>query len=304
MKKLIKLFSLIGVFILSLGMILLTTNKTNVKAQSVGSTKVYLPLPSGFYVYDYPTDTKLYFLYNTLDNGGNKYTTMIKFISSPETGETSINKRMRDLIESTPREIEDVSYIKQSIIYNMTADIQISLSLNDFWVYDVSTWFEQEKGLGINLKSIQHINEEALISNLYIDNISFLDLQELSNTQLKTFANDIYKAISDNADVDADFFYNHGWNVGYGVGYDEGYDDGHDIGYEDAKETYGKNVSGEWLTAEQYGSIRYEEGRQDVHSPTPVEYFLYEFDNWIIPAIAVAVFGGGLFMLFSRKREV
>ena len=304
MKKLIKLFSLISVFTLCLGMTLLTTNKTNVKAQSVGSTKVYLPLPSGFYVYNYPTNTKLYFLYNTLDNGGNKYTTMTKFISSPETGETSINKRMRDLIESTPREIEDVSYIKQSIIYNMTADIQISLSLNDFWVYDVSAWFEQEKGLGINLKSIQHINEEALISTLYIDNISFLDLQELSNTQLKTFANDIYKAVSDNADVDADFFYNHGWNVGYDVGYEEGHDDGYDLGYDEAKETYGKNVSGEWLTAEQYGSIRYEEGRQDVHSPTPVEYFLYEFDNWIIPAIAVAVFGGGLFMLFSRKREV
>ena len=304
MKKLIKLFSLIGVFTLCLGLTLLTTNKTNVKAQSVGSTKVYLPLPSGFYVYDYPTDTKLYFLYNTLDNGGNKYTTMTKFISSPETGETSINKRMRNLIESTPREIEDVSYIKQSIIYNMTADIQISLSLNDFWVYDVSAWFEQEKGLGINLKSIQHINKEALISTLYIDNISFLDLQALSNTQLKTFANDIYKAISDNAEVDADFFYYHGWNVGYGVGYDEGYDDGRDFGYDEAKETYGKNVSGEWLTADQYGNIRYEDGRQDVHSPTPVEYFLYEFDNWIIPAIAVAVFGGGLFMLFSRKREV
>ncbi len=304
MKKLIKLFSLISVLTLCVGMTLLTNNKINVKAQNIGSTKVYLPLSSGFYVYNYPNDTKLYFLYNTLDNGGSKYTTMIKFISSPETNETSINQRMIHLIESTPREIEDVSYIKQSIIYNMTADIQISLSLNDFWVYDVSAWFEQEKGLGIDLKSIQHINEEALISTLYIDNISFLDLQVLSNTQLKTYANDIYKVISDNAEVDADFFYNHGWNVGYGVGYDKGHDDGSDFGYKEAKETYGKNISGEWLTADEYGNIRYEDGRQDVHSPTPVEYFLYEFDNWIIPAIAVAVFGGGLFMLFSRKREV
>lgn len=294
MKKLIKLFSLIGVFTLCLGMTLLTTNKTNVKAQSVGNTTVYLPLQSGFYIYDYPNDTKLYFLYNTLDNGGNKYTTMTKFVSSPETGETSINRRMRDLIESTPREIEDVSYIKQSIIYNMTVDVPMSLSLNDFWVYDVSTWFEQEKGLGINLKSIQFINEEALISTLYIDNISFLDLQVLSNTQLKTYANDIYNAISDNADVDADFYYNHGWNVGYGVGYNEGFDDGYDGGYNFG---YSEGHNDGF-------SDGYEEGRQDVHSPTPVEYFLYEFDNWIIPAIAVAVFGGGLFMLFSRKREV
>ena len=304
MKKLIKLFSLISVFTLCLGMNLFTTNKINVKAQNIGSTKVYLPLSSGFYVYDYPNDTKLYFLYNTLDNGGSKYTTMIKFVSSPETGETSINRRMIHLIESTPREIEDVSYIKQSIIYNMTVDVPISLSINDFWVYDLSTWFEQEKGLGINLKSIQHVNEEALLSTLYIDNISFLDLHELSNTQLKKFANDIYKAVSDNAEADADFFYNHGWNVGYGVGYDNGYDDGHEFGYDEAKEFYGKNVSGEWLTAEQYGHIRYEDGLQEVHSPTPVEYFLYEFNNWVIPAIAVAVFGGGLFMLFSRKREV
>lgn len=304
MKKLIKLFSLISVFTLCLGMTLLTTNKTNVKAQTEVSTKVYLPLSSGFYVFNYPNDTKLYFLYNTLDNGGNKYTTMIKFISSPETGETSINQRMIQLIESTPREIEEVSHIKQSLIYNMTIDIPISLSINDFWVYDVSAWFEQEKGVGIDLKSIQHINEEALVSTLYIDNISFLDLQELSNTQLQKYANDIYKAVADNADVDADFYYNHGWNVGHGVGYDKGYDDGRDYGYNEAKETYGKYISGEWLTAGQYGNIRYEEGRQDVHSPTPVEYFLYDFGKWITPAIALVIFGGGIFTLINRKREV
>lgn len=62
MKKLIKLFSLISVFTLCLGMTLLTTNKTNVKAQTEVRATVYLPIPSGFYLYDAPNDTRLYFV--------------------------------------------------------------------------------------------------------------------------------------------------------------------------------------------------------------------------------------------------
>ena len=310
MKKLIKLFSLIGVFTLCLGMTLLTTNKTNVKAQSDLWAYVYLPIPSGFYVYDYdyPNEWRLFYLYNALDNGGKYYQSYFNFGSDPSLPiEIVVQTSMKQLIESTPRLIEENISIKTTILHNLTVNASIGLTATDFWVYDVSTWFKEkpiENSLNYDLYYIQHTYHSSDLK-IPISSNYFSDLLDLAETQINQFGIDISNAVIDNADiVDSDYIYNYGWNVGYGVGYDKGSDDGYELGYDEAKETYGKNVSGEWLTAEQYGNIRYEDGRQDVHSPTPVEYFLYEFNNWIVPAIAVAVFGGGLFMLFSRKREV
>ncbi len=297
MKKLIKLFSLIGVFTLCLGMTLLTTNKTNVKAQTELSATVYLPISSGFYVYDYdyPNEWRLFFLYNTLDSGGNYYQSLINFGSNPSLpGEIVINTSMKQLIESTPREINDVTSIKTTILYNLTMDASISIVVRNFWVYDVSTWFRDtlENYLDYDLYYIQRSSSSAKIP---IEPFTFSDLLELAETQINQFGIDISNAVIDNADIiDTDFIYNQGWNVGYDVGYEEGFDDGYDGGYNFG---YSEGHNDGF-------SDGYEEGQRDVHSPTPVEYFLYEFNNWIVPAIAVAVFGGGLFMLFSRKREV
>ena len=298
MKKLIKLFSLIGVFTLCLGMTLLTTNKINVKAQTELSATVYLPLQSGFYVYDYdyPNEWRLFFLYNTLDSGGKYYQSLINFGSNPSLpGEIVINTSMKQLIESTPREINDVTSIKTAILYNLTMNASIDIVVRNFWVYDVSTWFKDtlENYLNYDLYYIQRNSSSA--TKIPIEPFNFSDLLELAETQINQFGIDISNAVIDNADiVDADFIYNQGWNVGYDIGYDEGFDDGYDGGYNFG---YSEGHNDGF-------SDGYEEGQRDVHSPTPVEYFLYEFDNWIIPAIAVAVFGGGLFMLFSRKREV
>jgi hypothetical protein len=208
--------------------------------------------------------------------------------------EIVINASMEQLIERTPREINDVPSIKQTLLYNLTIDAPINIVVKDFWVFDVSTWFKDtlENYLDADLYYIQHYSSGPKIT---IGPYHFYDLLELSETQLKQFSDDISNAVIDNADiVDADFIYNQGWNVGYNVGYEAGFDDGYDGGYNFGY-SEGRNDG---------FSDGYEEGQRDVHSPTPVEYFLYEFDNWIIPAIAVAVFGGGIFMLFSRKREV
>jgi len=117
----------------------------------------------------------------------------------------------------------------------------------------------------------------------------------LAETQINQFGIDISNAVIDNADiVDSDYIYNYGWNVGYGVGYekgkDDGYEEGYDVGYDKGKD-------------DGY-DIGLEDGRQDVHSPTPVEYFLYDFGKWITPAIALVIFGGGIFMIINKKREV
>lgn len=298
MKKLKKLFSLIGILSLCIGMTLLTTNKTNVKAQTELSATVYLPIPSGFYVYDYdyPNEWRLFFLYNTLDSGGNYYQSLINFGSNPSLpGEIVINTSMKQLIESTPREINDVTSIKTTILYNLTMNASINIVVRNFWVYDVSTWFKDtlENYLDYDLYYIQRNSSSA--TKIPIEPFNFSDLLELAETQINQFGIDISNAVTDNADiVDADFIYNQGWNVGYDIGYDDGFDDGYDGGYNFG---YSEGHNDGF-------SDGYEEGQRDVHSPTPVEYFLYEFNNWIVPAIAVAVFGGGLFMLFSRKREV
>lgn len=58
--------------------------------------------------------------------------------------------------------------------------------------------------------------------------------------------------------------YNNGYLDGLKIGYDNGYIDGQligeNVGYEQAKAEYGINNSGNWLTAEQWGDIRYYEG--------------------------------------------
>jgi hypothetical protein len=104
-----------------------------------------------------------------------------------------------------------------------------------------------------------------------------------------------------------------GYWTNFGGDYTEGYYEGYDKGYIDMRSEFGIFIDGEWLSAEEYAII-VEDGLQEQIDALeqqlenfqygPIDYFLLEFNNWIIPAIAVAVFGGGLFMLFSRKREV
>ena len=300
MKKLIKLFSLIGVFTLCLGMTLFTTNKINVKAQTDLWAEVYLPIPSGFYVYDYdyPNEWRLFFLYNALDNGGKYYQSLFNFGSDPSLPiEIVVQTSMKQLIESTPRLIDENINIKTTILHNLTVNASIGLTATDFWVYDVSTWFKEkpiENSLNYDLYYIQHTYHSSDLK-IPISSNYFSDLLDLAETQINQFGIDISNAVIDNADiVDSDYIYNYGWNVGYGVGYekgkDDGYEEGYDVGYDKGKD-------------DGY-DIGLEDGRQDVHSPTPVEYFLYDFGKWITPAIALVIFGGGIFMIINKKREV
>jgi len=299
MKKLIKLFSLIGVFTLCLGMTLLTTNKTNVKAQTEVSATVYFPLPSGFYLYDFANDTRLYFLYNSADTGGSAYSLPYTFMSSVLTGEIQQEATIKNLRESYL--INDKPYIKEELLSELRKDATIAITVRPFFVFDISTWFETVT-LGLDLSSIQYYTDTT--TKRYINNDNFNDLKDLAEIQLNLFGIDLSNAISDNTDIDVQFYFDFGWNRGR----------------DDARSEFGKFVDGNWLTADEYANIVAEDkdiiiaGLQDQINDLeqqlenfqygPIDYFLLEFNNWVIPAIAVAVFGGGLFMLFSRKREV
>ncbi len=299
MKKLIKLFSLIGVFTLCLGMTLLTTNKSNVKAQTEVRATVYFPLPSGFYLYDFANDTRLYFLYNSADTGGKAYSLPYTFMSSISTGEIQQESTIKNLRENYL--IKDMPYIKEELLSELRKDATIAITVRPFFVFDISTWFETVT-LGLELSSIQYFTVTQ--TKRYINNVNFYDLKDLAEIQLNLFGIDISNAISDNTDIDVQYYFDFGWNRGR----------------DDARAEFGKFVDGNWLTADEYANIVAEDkdiiiaGLQDQINDLeqqlenfqygPIDYFLLEFNNWVIPAIAVAVFGGGLFMLFSRKREV
>lgn len=307
MKKLIKLFSLTSVLALCVCMTLLTNNKINVKAQEVEITaNVYLPIPSGFYVYDYPDDTKLYFLYNTMDNGGKYYQSLINFGSNPSLpGAVVVDTSMKQLIESTPRQINDVPTIKTALLYAITSNASISITVQDFYIYDVSTWFKQVLE-NYSEYDLYYIQRNSISAQIPIESFHFFDLQDLANTQLNKFGIDISNTATNNSEVDADFYYNHGWNVGYNeghqvgynsgfdIGYNSGYDDGRSVGYNDGYDD-GYEDGLESDTTEAYNK-GYNKGLSDA--------FINGFSNWITPVIALVIFGGGIFMLINRKREV
>ena len=310
MKKLIKLFSLIGVFTLCLGMTLFTTNKINVKAQEDDPIVIdfyILPIQTGIYYWQ--ENQGVYFIYNP------------NIVSTTFAGSTLLefyNRYDEDLTPLTDS-ILTVNYLKSwgmttttkvtelkdEIEYIMSIQESITAVYEDIIIIDIQNTvlndglFEHDLVAKIEVKPNNHIS--------IIYDVSYI------TTTLNNI-DDMLKMLVKYRNNITDYWLN------FGDDYTAGYYDGYDKGYLDMRSEFGIFINDEWLSAEEYAII-VEEGLQEQIGDLeqqiddleqqlenfqygPIDYFLLEFNNWIIPAIAVAVFGGGLFMLFSRKKEV
>ena len=311
MKKLIKLFSLISIFTLCLGMTLLTTNKTNVKAQEDESIVIdfyVLPIQTGIYYWQ--ENQGVYFIYNpNIPSTTFADSTLLEFY----------NKYNEDLTPLTDS-ILTVNYLKswgmttttkvtelweEIDYYIMTIQGSISAVYEDILIIDIQNTVLNDGLFTHDLVAKIEVKPNNHISIIYDVNYMTTTLNNIDD-MLKMLVKHRNNII--------------GYWTNFGGDYTSGYYDGYDKGYLDMRSEFGIFINGEWLSAEEYAII-VEEGLQEQiddleqqiddlehqlenYQYGPIDYFLLEFNNWIIPAIAVAVFGGGLFMLFSRKREV
>ena len=311
MKKLIKLFSLISVFTLCLGMTLFTTNKINVKAQEDGPIVIdfyILPIQTGIYYWQ--ENQGVYFIYNpNIASSTFADTTRLEFYNAagedltPLTDSVLTVNYLKNFGYTTSTKVselwEEIDYYIMSIHGSITAvyedieiiDIQQTVLSDGLFTHDLVAKIE--------VKPNNHI---SIIYDVNYITTTLNNIDDMLKMLVK-YRNNI-----------TDYWLN------FGSDYTEGFYDGYDKGYKDMRSEFGIFINGEWLSAEEYAII-IEEGLQEQIDDLeqqindleqqlenfqygPIDYFLLEFNNWVIPAIAVAVFGGGLFMLFSRKREV
>lgn len=122
------------------------------------------------------------------------------------------------------------------MLSELRTDATVAITVRPFFVFDISTWFETVTQ-GLQLSSIQYFT--ATDTKRYINNHNFYDLKDLAEIQLNLFGVDISNAISDNTDIDVQFYFDFGWNRGR----------------DDARSEFGKFVDGDWLTADEYANI-------------------------------------------------
>ena len=304
MKKLIKLFSLIGVFTLCLGMTLFTTNKINVKAEEDDPIVIdfyILPIQTGIYYWQ--ENQGLYFIYNpNIVSSTFANTTLLEFYNASNEDLTPLTDNVLTvnyLKNSGYTTSTKVSELWDEIdYYIMSIQESITAVYEDIIIVDIQQTvlndglFEHDLVAKIEVKPNNHIS--------IIYDVSYI------TTTLNNI-DDMLKMLVKYRNNITDYW------LDFGGDYTDGYYDGYDKGYIDTRTEFGIFINGEWLSAEEYAII-VEDGLQEQIDALeqqlenfqygPIDYFLLEFNNWIIPAIAVAVFGGGLFMLFSRKREV
>ena len=311
MKKLIKLFSLISVFTLCLGMSLLTTNQINVKAQEDDPIVIdfyILPIQTGIYYWQ--ENQGVYFIYNpNIQSTTFADTTLLEFYNAsnedltPLTDSTLTVNYLKSWGYTTSTKVselwEEIDYYIMSIQGSITAvyediiivDIQQTVLSDGLFTHDLVAKIE--------VKPNSHI---SIIYDVGYMTTTLNNIDDMLKMLVKHRNNII------------------GYWTNFGGDYTEGYYEGYDKGYINMRSEFGIFINGEWLSAEEYAII-VEDGLQEQINDLeqqiddleqqlenfqygPIDYFLLEFNNWVIPAIAVAVFGGGLFMLFSRKREV
>jgi hypothetical protein len=304
MKKLIKLFSLIGAFTLCLGMTLLTTNQINVKAEEDDPIVIdfyILPIQTGIYYWQ--ENQGVYFIYNpNITSSTFADTTLLEFYNrydedlTPLTDTTLTVNYLKSWGMTTTTKVtelwEEIDYYIMSIQESITAVYE------DIIIIDIQNTVLNDGLFTHDLVAKIEVKPNSHISITYDVNYMTTTLNNVDD-MLKMLVKHRNNII--------------GYWTNFGGDYTEGYYEGYDKGYIDMRSEFGIFIDGEWLSAEEYAII-VEDGLQEQIDALeqqlenfqygPIDYFLLEFNNWIIPAIAVAVFGGGLFMLFSRKREV
>ncbi len=297
MKKLIKLFSLISVFTLCLGMTLLTTNKTNVKAQEVDldyNERFWLPI--GLF---YDNNDNWYFTINEQD-----WTETYREIVSPQLGYYTDRGSGTEFVSLfTILGAYNAEILETSPAVQTQPQIFNSLGIGPLYSNDIGFKILPLTNIELNLYSNNSFNTPtvtieklATTTSYTVTKTPFNHIDQLRYMILKQY--DLWVLNNPDYSNVYEMGYDDGYDSGYQDGYDEasiifyddGYDDGYSIGYDDGYE-YG--LESDATDAYNNG---YNKGLSDA--------FITGFKDWITPAIALAVFGGGLFMLFSIKRGV
>ncbi len=293
MKKLIKLFSLIGVFTLCLSMTLLNTNKLNVKAQEVDldyNERFWLPI--GLF---YDNSGNWYFTINEQD-----WTETYREIVSPQLGYytdrgsgsefvslfTILGSYNAEILETSP------AVQTQQHIFNI-------LGIGPLYTTDIGFKILPLTNIEANMYNNDSFNDSTITieklatsTSYTVTKTSYNHVDQLRYMILKQY--DLW--VLDNPD------YSNEYERGKREGFDEGLEEGKIIGYDEGFE-YGKTIGfdegyEEGLESDSVDAFNkgYNKGISDA--------FITGFANWITPAIALAIFGGGIFMFFNRKREV
>ena len=293
MKKLIKLFSLIGVFTLCLGMTLFSTNKINVKAQEVDldyNERFWVPI--GLF---YDNSGNWYFTINEQD-----WTETYREIVSPQLGyytDRGLGSEFVSLF--TVLGSYNAEILETSPVVQTQQQIFNSLGIGPLYSNDIGFKILPLTNIESNLYGNNSFNaptvtmEKLATSTSYtVTQTTFNHIDQLRYMILKQY--DLW--VLDNPDYNNAYEMGYedgfeegleeGKTIGYDLGYDAGFDDGFDEGFEDGLDSDSTDAFNKG----------YNKGISDS--------FITGFANWITPAIALVIFGGGLFMLFSRKREV
>ena len=292
MKKLIKLFSLIGVLTLCIGMTLLTTNKINVNAQVVDldyNERFWLPI--GLF---YDNSDNWYFTLNEQD-----WTETYREVVSPQLGYytdrglgsefislfTVLGSYNAEILETTP------SVQTQQSIFNF-------LGIQPLYTIDIGFKILPLTNIEVNLYSNNSFNTStvtmeklATTTSYTVAKTPFNHVDQLRYMILKQY--DLW--VLDNPD------YSNVYEMGKREGFDEGIEEGKTIGFDEGIEE-GKTIGfdegfEEGLESDTADAFNngYNKGISDT--------FFTGFANWITPVIAIVIFGGGLFMFFTKKRN-
>lgn len=307
MKKLIKLFSLTSVLALSVGMTLLTNNKINVKAQEDEPFVIdffVLPIQTGIYYWQ--DINGVYFIYNpNIESTTFADTTLLEFYNdanedlTPLTNTTLTISYLRNAGNTTSSKVTELKD-EIEIIFPEEGASFIAV-YEDIEIYDIQ----------------QTIFDDSLFINDFVSKIEVKPINHLSITydvsDSSTLNNidDMFKMLYSYRGNILDYWLNFGGD--YAQGYNDGYLNGGNDKYLETREAFGIYINGQWLSAEEYANIVATglqeqiddlERQLDEFQYGSIDYFLFDFGKWITPVIAIVIFGGGIFMLINRKREV
>ena len=297
MKKLKKLFSLIGILSLCIGMTLLNTNKINVNAQELDldyNDRFWLPI--GLF---YDSNDNWYFTLNEQD-----WTETYREVVSPQLGYYTDRGAGSEFVH-----LYTIFGMYNAEILEPMPDVQTQQAIFNY--LGIGPLYNDDIGFKIlpltnieeNLYNNYTFSDNSVDMEQYATSTTFTVTQTPFNhiTQLKNMILKQYDLwVLDNPDYSNvyEMGYDDGYDSGYDDGYDEarvrfyddGYDDGYSLGYD---EGYAYGLESDESEAFNNG---YNKGLTDS--------FITGFKDWITPVIAIVIFGGGLFMYFTRKKEM
>ena len=302
MKKLIKLFSLLALTSMCLFMSLSTIRTTYAEEDPIIIDFYVLPIKTGIYYWQ--ENNWVYFIYNpNIPSTTFAGSTLLEFYNAsnedltPLTNSTLTVNYLRTWGMTTSTKITE---LKDEIEYIMTHTEAFLAEYEDIEIIDIQHTvfndglFESDFVAKIEVKPSSHVS------------ITY----DVSESTTLNNVDDMFKMLTNYRNNIEDYWLNFGGD--YADGYAEGYLIGGNSKYTEARSEFGIYVNGNWLSAEEYANIIADELQEQIDDLEQqldefeygsTDYFLFEFGKWITPVIAIVIFGGGLFMFFTRKRE-